>query len=182
MHAKPSSDLSQLVAAVGLTLSTVVWTDPGCIDLLIVHGSTRVDGRAETAELTGGGPCRARPGRNTVPHVVCMRADAVKGSERKTQHTHEVDSQAILLQGRGLIGGWTPGVSGGVPCRHMEALVDSYTYRIRASRRVTTEAVGVSVRGASGGSCKLWIFLSRGCVPGVCGPVESPIYSIQGII
>ena len=42
----------------------------------------------------------------------------VEGSKRKTeQNSHEVDSQAILLQGRGPSEGGLPGCPRGVPCR-----------------------------------------------------------------
>ena len=121
MCAKPSPDPSHLVAAAGSTSSAVVWTDQGCIDLQIVHGSTHASTvkqtGAETAELAAGGPGRARPGCNTVPHVVCMRAH----SSRVYRCSQKIGEEDSAHARGGLSGnpvprerterGWTPGVS-----------------------------------------------------------------------
>ena len=171
LFAPQSRAPSHLVAVVGSTSSAVVWTDPGCINLQIAHGSTHASTDAETAELAAGGPGRARPGRNTVPHVVCMRAHSY------SQRIGEEDS--AHAQG-GLSGnpvprerterGWTPGVSawsamqayGGTsgllhpqdPCQQESGDQGSWSERTWSSH-------------------KLLIFLSRGRVPGVSGPANS---------
>ena len=191
MRAKPSRDPSHLVAAVGSSSSVVVWADPGCIGLQIAHGwrlaPTVVKRRAKERPSSQQQACQVERGLDALrcrtgqrcahtraefgeQHPTRGRSATVEGSERKTkQNSHEVDSQAILLQGRGPSEGGLPGCPRGVPCRRA---VDSCTHR--SGRRVVTEAVGVSVRGARGGSRKLQEFLSRGHEPGrLVRPIRS---------
>ena len=129
-----------LVAAVGSSSSAVVWTDPGCIGLLIAHGwrlaSTVVKRRAQERPSSQQQTCQVERCLDTlrcVPHWPARVARTLerksstrrvvgllqsKGLERKTeQNSHEVDSQAILLQGRGPSECGLPGCPRGVPCR-----------------------------------------------------------------
>ena len=184
MRAKPSRDPSHLVAAVGSSSSAVVWTDPGCIDLPTAHGwrlsSSVVNRRAHQQQICFHQACQVERGLDASRRCtwrMCTytqaelkgqhptsygRSATVKGSERKTKHnSHEVDSHVILLQGRGPSEGGLPACRRGVPDRRIGAQVHSYTHR--SGRRVATEAVGVSVRGAGRSSRELQEILSSGC-------------------
>ena len=149
----------------GSSSSAVVWTDPGCIDLPTAHGprlaSTVVKRRTLKQQNPQQGECQVERGLDAslcrtwrmcahTQHPTHSRSATVEGSERKMR---EVDSQVILLQGRGPSEGRLPGCRRGVPCRRIGAQVDSYTRR--SGMRVATKAVGVSVRGARGGSREL---------------------------
>ena len=133
---------------------------------------------AEAADLTADAPGRASPGLNMVPHVVIMRTHSYcqRIGEEDSAHARGGLSGNPVPRER-TKRGWTPGMSA---WSVMQAYggVDSYTHRIHASRRVATGSVGVSVCGASGGSRKLRIFLSRGHVPGV----SDPAYSVSDIM
>ena len=133
----------------GSTSAAVVWTDPGCIELVIADGSSSASTTgAETTWTVACVPGGAWSGRSAV-HLAaskCTRslqsvgqqltggqADTVRGSEKKTNCTSEVDSQVILFDGR------RADSQGG----RTEPLVDSSTRRIQAWR-VATKASGAS--------------------------------------
>ena len=116
-----------------------------CLDGPRVHrpaDSAWMEARADSRQVTGAGttklaatdvPGGARPGRITVRAALARVARTLqrksstrrvvgllqsKGLERKTeQNSHEVDSQAILLQGRGPSECGLPWCPRGVPCR-----------------------------------------------------------------
>lgn len=124
MRAKPSHHLPYLVAAVELSPSAVVWTDPGCIDLLTAHGQRLVlpvvKWLAHKQWISSLQACQLEQGLDTSRCCIwCMwmhiwvelegqhltsysQPATVKGLERKTKHNlHKVDSDGIELQGRG---------------------------------------------------------------------------------
>ena len=179
----------------GSSSSAVVWTDPGCIGLQIAHGwrlaptvvkrqaQERPNSQQQTCQVERGlDALGCRTGRRCAhtraefekQHPTRGLSATVEGSERKTkQSSHEVDSQTILLQGRGPSEGGLPGCPRGVPCRRA---VDSYTRR--SGRRVATEAVGVSQCGTV--MRKLKEFLSRGREPGrLVRPISDYPINIQ---